>query len=59
MKIKKHFCKAVDHPDAHIRCVEVIDSNKWLCLIWQDGSNLFVPYCPFCGGKAEIEEEEK
>jgi hypothetical protein len=48
----KHFCKAVNHPNANIRCVSLIDSNKWLCLFWIDESFLLVEYCPFCGKKA-------
>jgi hypothetical protein len=49
----KHFCKAVNHPNANIRCVSLIDSNKWLCLFWIDESSLLVEYCPFCGKKAD------
>lgn len=50
---KTHYCKAVDHPKAHIRCVSVRDSKNWFCLIWIDGSSLLVKHCPFCGENVE------
>jgi len=56
---KKHYCKAVDHPDATIRCVSVIDSKIWFCLIWIDGSSLLVKYCPFCGESVEKLNQER
>lgn len=51
-EIQKHFCKAVDHPDAKIVCRSFSDSRTWFNLIWQDGSSLMVRYCPFCGVNA-------
>lgn len=51
-KEEKHFCKAVDHPKANIRCVSFSDNDQWFCLVWVDESSLLVKYCPFCGKKA-------
>lgn len=50
---KKHYCTAVDHPNANIRCVSFTDTDLWFCLIWIDESSLMVKYCPFCGEKAD------
>ncbi len=55
----EHYCKAVDHPKALIKCIGVPDSNKWLDLVWWDGSRLLVKYCPFCGQKASGDITEK
>ena len=55
----KHYCKAIDHPKANIRCVSMSDNDLWFVLFWVDESSLMVKYCPFCGKKAEIEAENE
>lgn len=50
---KEHFCKAVDHSKANIRCVSISDCSIWFCLFWIDESSLLVKYCPFCGESVE------
>lgn len=50
--MKKHCCYAIEgRPE--FKCVSLTDTNEYFDLVWIDGSRLLVPYCPFCGEKAD------